>query len=183
MTFPLQITAHDVHLSESMDNELRDRATKLVQYCYRIVRCRVMVEAPVRNHHSGRPFQVRLSVTVPGTELVVNHHVDTDFYVAARHAFTAMGRQLEDYTRQRRGSVKTHEPPLVTGRFTKLVPSKDYGFLVTTDGRDIYFHRNSVLAPGFDHVTVGTEVRFVEEQGNEGPQASMVYSAHTYNAG
>lgn len=182
MTFPLQITAHDVPLSESMDSELRDRAAKLAQYCDRIVRCRVMVEAPARTHHSGRPFQVRLSVTVPGTELVVNHHVDTDFYIAARTAFTAMCRQLEDYTRQRRGSVKTHEPPLVTGRVTKLVPAKDCGFLATADGRDIYFHRNSVLAPGFDHLTVGAEVRFVEEQGNEGPQASTVYIVHTDNA-
>lgn len=180
MTFPLQITAHDVQLSESMETDLRDKAAKLAQYCDRIVRCRVIVETPVRNHHSGRLFQVRLSVTVPGTELVVNHHVDEDFYVSARDAFHAMCRQLEDYTRQRRGIVKTHEAPLVTGRVTKLVPTKDCGFLETIDGREVYFHRNSVLAAGFDQITIGTEVRFVEEQGNEGPQASTVYVAHTH---
>ncbi len=180
MTFPLQITAHDVHLSEAMDSEIRDKAAKLEQYYDRIVRCRVIVEAPARNHPSGRPFQVRVTVTVPGTELVANHHADEDFYLATRHAFDAMCRQLEEYARQRRGNIKIHETPLLVGSITKLVPAKDCGFLETLDGREVYFHRNSVLAPGFDHVTVGTEFRFVEEQGNEGPQASTVYVSNTH---
>ena len=73
-----------------------------------------------------------------------------------------------------------HEDPLCIGRVTKLVPAKDCGFLETPNGREVYFHRNSVLAPGFDYVTVGTEVRFVEEQGNEGPQASTVHVDNTH---
>ena len=44
----------------------------------------------------------------------------------------------------------------------------------TADGRDIYFHRNSVLDNAFDRLTVGSEVRFVEEIGEKGPQASTV---------
>jgi len=55
-----------------------------------------------------------------------------------------------------------------------LFPKQDYGFLETPDGREIYFHRNSVLHPGFDRLEIGTEVRFVEELGQEGPQASTV---------
>lgn len=178
MAFPLQITAHDVHLSEAMDNVIREKTGKLGQYYDRIVRCRVIIEAPVRNYLSGKPFQVRVTVTVPGTELVVNHHADEDFYLATRTAFDAMRRQLEEYARQRRGNIKIHEAPLLVGRVTKLVPARDCGFLETLDGREVYFHRHSVLAPGFDHVAVGTEVRFVEEQGHEGPQASTV---HVYN--
>jgi cold shock CspA family protein len=41
-------------------------------------------------------------------------------------------------------------------------------------GSEIYFHRHSVLSPGFDHLAVGTEVRFAEEEGDRGPQASTV---------
>ena len=41
------------------------------------------------------------------------------------------------------------------------------------DGRQLYFHRNSVLG-GVDRLAVGDEVRFTEENGNEGPQASTV---------
>ena len=42
------------------------------------------------------------------------------------------------------------------------------------DGREVYFHRNSVLNDGFDGVKIGDRVRFAEEQGAEGPQASSV---------
>ncbi len=55
---------------------------------------------------------------------------------------------------------------------SKLFP--DYGFLETSDGREIYFHCNSVLNNGFEKLQVGTHVHFAEEQGNEGPQASTV---------
>jgi cold shock CspA family protein len=44
----------------------------------------------------------------------------------------------------------------------------------TADGREIYFHSHSVLPPGFSSPTVGTEVRFAEEEGVKGPQASTV---------
>ena len=35
-------------------------------------------------------------------------------------------------------------------------------------------NRNSVLLGGFDRIEVGTEVRFAEEEGDKGPQASSV---------
>ena len=42
-------------------------------------------------------------------------------------------------------------------------------------GEEIYFHRNAVLEPpGFDRLEVGSRVRFAEQQGFEGPQASTV---------
>jgi cold shock CspA family protein len=73
--------------------------------------------------------------------------------------------------RRQRGAVKVHEtPPL--GRVAKLF--SDYGFVETADGREIYFHRNAVLHDGFDHLAVGAEVEIVEEQGEQGPQASTV---------
>jgi cold shock CspA family protein len=57
---------------------------------------------------------------------------------------------------------------------SKLFPEEGYGFLSTPDGREIYFHRDSVLHEGFDYLKMGTEVTFVEAEGKEGPQASTV---------
>ncbi|MGO9847760.1 MAG: cold-shock protein [Methylocella sp.] len=57
---------------------------------------------------------------------------------------------------------------------SKFVAGDDYGFIETSDGREVYFHRNSVLDNAFDRLTVGSEVRFVEEIGQKGPQASTV---------
>ena len=48
------------------------------------------------------------------------------------------------------------------------------GFIETADGREIYFHRNSVLNDAFSRLAPGTRVAFSEEMGEKGPQASSV---------
>ena len=53
-------------------------------------------------------------------------------------------------------------------------PDAGYGFIVSADGRDVYFHRNSVRNERFEDMEEGMEVVFVEEQGLRGPQASSV---------
>jgi cold shock CspA family protein/ribosome-associated translation inhibitor RaiA len=173
MQVPLQITAHDFPLPAPLEEEIRAKAAKLDTYYEGIMRCHVVVAAPVGHHRRGGPYTVRIDVTVPGTELVVNRQEDEELPVAIRNAFDAMRRRLEDYARHQRGAVKAHETPPYA-RVRKLFPDEGYGFLETADGREIYFHGNSVLAPGFDHLEIGTEVRFVEEPGEEGPQASTV---------
>jgi cold shock CspA family protein len=72
--------------------------------------------------------------------------------------------------------VKIHEAP-PKGRVVKLFPEEDYGFIETSDGREVYFHRNSVIDPAFDKLKEGTKVVFIEEQGDKGPQAKRVSAA------
>ena len=179
MQIPLQITFRDMEPSDAVEASIREKAAKLDQFYDQIMSCRVMVEAPHGHHHKGRLFQVRIDLTVPEGELLVtheHHHKDSaheDVYVVIRDAFDAMKRQLEDYARKRRGKVKKHEPP-AHGRVSSLNPGEDYGRIETPDERVIYFHRNSVLDNSFDKLEVGSEVRFVEEMGERGPQASTV---------
>ena len=172
MQLPLQITARDIPLSEAAEADIRAKAAQLDLYYDRIMSCRVVVEGQVPHHHKG-PYTVRIDLTVPGTELVVDRQADADLYVAIRDAFDAARRRLEDYGRRQRGGVKVHETA-PHARVSKLFPDQGYGFLETPDGREIYFHHNSVLHPGFERLAVGTEVRFAEEQGEQGPQASTV---------
>jgi ribosomal subunit interface protein len=179
MKIPLQITFRDMEPSEAVEARIREKTAKLEQYYDGIMSCRVMVEAPHGHKHQGRLYQVRIDLGVPDNELVVTHahhhkdHAHEDVYVAIRDAFEAMKRQLEDYSRIRRGKTKQHETP-DGGHVISLHPDEDYGRIGTPDGREIYFHRNSVLKDGFDKLEVGSEVRFTEEAGERGPQASSV---------
>ncbi len=93
--------------------------------------------------------------------------------VAIREAFDAAVRQIEDVTREARGQVKEHVAK-GHGRVTKFLAGEDCGFIETPDGREIYFHRNAVLDGAFDRLVVGSEVVFVEEEGDKGAQASTV---------
>lgn len=173
MQLPLQVTLRDISPSEAIEAYIRERAAKLEQFYDRIISCRVVVEAPVRHHRKGGPYKVRIDLTVPGDELVVDRQVDEDLYVAIRDAFHAARRKLEDYARRQRGAVKVHEAS-PHARVAKLFPEEGYGFLETPDGREVYFHRNSVIGSGFDRLEIGTEVRFAEESGEQGPQATAV---------
>jgi len=96
-----------------------------------------------------------------------------DALVAIRDAFNAAGRQLQDQLRKLEGDVKLHEMP-PHGVIASLVPEGDHGFIAASDGRQIYFHRNSVAGAKFDDLKVGQEVRFSEAVGDKGPQASSV---------
>jgi cold shock CspA family protein len=90
-----------------------------------------------------------------------------------REAFDTAARLLEDYVRRRRGQTKRHDP-VAHGRVRVVMPGQDHGFLETVDGREVYFHRNSVVGGQFGALVPGTEVAFVEEPGEKGPQATTV---------
>jgi cold shock CspA family protein len=103
----------------------------------------------------------------------VTREENEDAYVAVRDAFDAAVRKLEEHARRRHGDVKAHATP-PTGRIIRIFPDSNYGFIKTSDDREIYFHRNSVLNEDFSRLKFGTEVTFIEEQGKEGPQAARV---------
>ncbi|MDQ3185549.1 MAG: HPF/RaiA family ribosome-associated protein [Pseudomonadota bacterium] len=169
----LQITTRDVPHSEALESHIRQKAEKLETFYPHIMGCRVVVEIPHKHKHQGRAFNVRLDITVPGNELVVNREADEDVYVALRDAFNAAKRQLDDYGRRQRGEIKTHAPVL-RGKVTRLIAEENYGFIETPDGHELYFHRDNLADNSFDKLAAGSEVRFLEDVGGEGLQAKRV---------
>lgn len=179
MKKPLEITFRHMDVSPALETIVRERAEKLEKFCDQIIGCSVVIESPHKHRHKGNLHRLRIKLTVPGEEIVVQrspdeNHSHEDPYVVVRDAFDSLRRQLEDYTRKRRGEVKLHEEP-AHGRVTVLEPAQDYGRLETLDGRDIYFHRNSLVNAEFGDLEIGTELRFIEEAGDKGTQASSVF--------
>ncbi len=175
MQRPLKITSRDFTLNATVEAEIRDKAAALETFYPRLSGCEVVVRAPaIHHHHKGGPFLIELRLTLPGKELTVNRQAEEELSQAIREAFDAAKRQIEDYGREQRGSVKTHMAADV-GQIVRIQPELDCGFIETPDGREIYFHRNSVVEGNFDKLHVGAQVRFVEEQGDEGPQASSLF--------
>ncbi len=173
MKIPLQITFRNMPHSEAIEAKIHEKAAKLDRYFDRIMSCRIVVEEAQRRQHQGNLFSVHIDLTVPGKELAVTREENEDPYVAVRDAFNAVGRLLEEHARRKRGEVKTHETP-PAGRIIRIIPDQSYGFIITPDQREIYFHRNSVLNDDFSQLKLGDAVSFIEEQGKEGPQASRV---------
>lgn len=111
----LQVTWRGMAESDALATLIRTRFVKLYRFHRRILGCRVLIEQPHHHQHAGEHVRVRIDLSVPGQELVVDREpaegaAHEDAYVAVREAFNAMRRQLEDYVRVRRGFTKTHAP-------------------------------------------------------------------------
>ena len=107
MDTPAQILFHNLDHSPAIEDFARKRIEKLERFWDRITRCRVTIEAPHQQHTKGNKFKVRIDVTVPGKELIVDKdpgdtNAHEDVYVAMRDAFEAAERQLKSYSETRR---------------------------------------------------------------------------------
>jgi cold shock CspA family protein len=178
MTTNLQLSFRDFPAPALAEKRITERVSRLERIYPRLIGCRVVAEHTQRRQHKGKLYSVRIDLSIPGGELVVNRdqhdkHAHEDFFVAMRDSFDAMENQLRGYAARQRGEVKSHEVP-AHGKVSRMFP--DYGFIAAPDGEEIYFHANSVVEGSFADIDVGAEVRFVvaEKEGEKGLQASTV---------
>jgi ribosome-associated translation inhibitor RaiA/cold shock CspA family protein len=199
MILPIQVTFRHMKDSAGLKELVQKEAAKLEQFYQRITSCRVVVERP-QKPESSKLYHVRIDLGLPKGELVVKHTptlhgtlqdnkeersrqeaesalVHKSPQRAIHEAFNELRRQLQDYARRQDGFVKKI-PELATGEVTEIFPSEGYGYLETGESRRIYFNQASVLDGHFDRLRVGTRVRFAEEMGHKGPQASTVKIIH-----
>ena len=131
MRLPVQISWRDMAPSKAVGTKIREEVAKLEEFYDRITSCRVMVEIPHRYQNGKYQFHIRIDLTVPGAEIVVNHEPTLhsslqrlngeerakehelsaphkDVYVAIRDAFKTARRKLQAYAHRRNGAVKHH---------------------------------------------------------------------------
>ena len=171
MQSPVQIQFKNMDSSEALEAKINKWVAKLDQTYPTIVSCRILIEAPSGKKLHGGLYHTRIDIGLPGREVVVNrtpsvHHSYTDVYVSIRDAFKSTQRQLENVVKRLQEKVKSHEIP-DHGWIITLFPENDSGTIGSSDGREIYFHRNSLLTGKFDDLTVGMEVRFVVHEDRE----------------
>jgi cold shock CspA family protein len=174
----VEITFRNTAADPEVEALARREAAKLERYHRPLVGCRVAIERPQKFQHEGNAYRLRVVVTA-GTRrpiVVTREPRDSDMHDNLRTivlgAFKAARRQLQSTVEQRRERQKSADE--LRALVVRLFPDEDYGFLKTLDGREIYFHRHSVLHDDFERLAVGTEVRFEEHEGDKGPQASSV---------
>ncbi len=180
MQTPLEIAFNNMDPSDFVEARVREKAAHLEHLCEHITSCRVYINAAQKRHRKGNRYEVHIDVHLPGHELNVNNmpgdrHAHEDVYVAIRDAFKAMERQIMKWKEQAKGKVKVHEMPL-QGRITELHTGEGFGQIATTDGRLVYFHKNSVVGKNFDDLNTKDTVELViqYDESEKGPQASTV---------
>ena len=178
MQTPIKVTFRDLPVDDGVERLVLQHAEKLDRYYERITSCRVTIARPHRRQRKGNLCDITVEIAVPGKDLVVSRTPGDDvrnetWEVAVRDAFHKARRLLEDYARKQRQDVKTHAVS-PRGRVVRILPMQECAFVETDDGRELYLHANSILGNDLDALEVGSEVTFIEERGDKGPQATSV---------
>lgn len=173
MKQPMELRFLGMEPSAAVEAAARDKVAKLDQFCRDLMACRVTIELLHKHKHQGRPFAVRVDVTLPGRELSVDRVQHEDVYVALRDAFDDMKRQLEDVVRRVRRQEKAH-PSLLHGQVVRFDDADRCGFIRAADGNEYWFGPENVAGTPFEHIELGTEVQFIPEVAAEGRQAKRV---------
>jgi len=180
MQVPVEIAYRNVFKTEELESLIAGEVARLERVYDRITSCRLSVERPNQHLDNGSVYRVRIEVRVPsGKDIVVKSEpgqgdLHDSLATVVQDVFDRARRALRKEVALMRREMKRHpeqEPQAVVAR---IFPEDGYGFLLAPDAREIYFHRNAVLNGDFDRLEEGTAVRYVERQGEQGPQASTV---------
>lgn len=181
MQTPVEIDFQGLQANEQLRSCVTRNISTLEQRFGRITACRVVIRGPSDRHRKGGAFDITIRLSLPqGREVDIGRsekaQVDNrmlDPVVAVNDAFKRARRRLQDHARRMQGHVKSHDAaPVAT--VTHFDDAAGFGFLETQDGREIYFHKNSLIDGASRLVAPGTRVTFFEEMGEKGPQASTV---------
>lgn len=180
METPLELSFVNVEPSEQIKALVAEKVAHLETFFDGITSCHVYIRAPHKSQRKGNLYEVTVEVRVPGNELVVRHDQNDvagheHMRVAVRDAFASMAVELKRWKAQIKGEVKAHDGPL-QGKVVEIHHDQDFGQIIATDNRLIYFHRNSVVDGSFDDLQPRDEVELVVQTGESGigPQASTV---------
>jgi len=72
--------------------------------------------------------------------------------------------------------LSTCEVPM-QGTIKRVVRDRGFGFIRSTEGREVFFHRSSLQGLNFDTLKEGDAVEFDIEDGPKGPRAASVRPA------
>jgi cold shock CspA family protein/ribosome-associated translation inhibitor RaiA len=127
-----------------------------------------------RHHHHGDQ-EVRITCQARGREIVAARTRD-DLGRALDEVLDVFDREVHRLRAKRRDQSRAGAAePAVLGVVDRIFREEGYGFILTDDGEQVYFHRNAVKKGlDFDRLEEADRVALNVEPGREGPQSTSV---------
>ena len=167
-------------LRKGWQMRIEEERDKLIRhYANFVLHLRVTIEATPGYREGG--YEVRLVATVPNDTVVVKRWGEKVRPLLVE-AFNVLGLQLKEIVRKKQNHKSPKVPGAVvgvktSGKIRRLFPEESYGFILTPDEQEIFFHATRLKNISMDDLDEGDEVLFTIEEGAEGPQASWVKPA------
>ena len=167
----IRINVRNTELLKEWEDKIGEEVSKLESRYPEIIHdLRFTIVAP--SHHRLGAFEIRAVSTVPGDTIVVKNNGELVIPLIG-DVFNDLNRQLREYNRKRQHLTR-QELSCGIGRIRRVVPKGEYGFIQSTDGREIYFHKNSLKNCAYDDIQEGDSVEFSVDEGEKGPRATWV---------
>ncbi len=118
---------------------------------------------------------MRIICQARGRELIAAR-TRPDLGLALNEALDIFEREVHELRVKRRDMSRERIPrPPCLGVVDRIFPEEGYGFILTDDGEQVYFHRNAVKEDlDFDRLEEAERVALNFEPGEKGPQATVV---------
>jgi cold shock CspA family protein/ribosome-associated translation inhibitor RaiA len=135
----------------------------------------IRIKGQTTDHHKHGEQSVRITCQARGRELVAAR-TRPDLGLALHDALDAFEREVHKLREKRRDRTRAPAPePPHLGVVEKIFREEGYGFILTHEGEQVYFHRNAVKEGlDFDRLEEADRVALNVEAGDKGPQATTV---------
>ena len=173
----LKVEARNVELRKGWQKKIDEEKEKLIRhFASFVLHLRVSIEGTASHKEGG--YEIKLVASVPSDTVVVAKKGENVGPLLVE-AFDVLSLQLKESVRKKRQKQKRTEGVAADGGtqlgvIRKLSPFESYGFIVSQDAREIYFHENALKDASLDSLNEGDEVMYAESQGDKGPQATWV---------
>ncbi len=172
----LKVEGRNLDVRKSWQEKIQEEKERLTRHHPGLIlNLRVTIEETT--HHKQGGYEVRIVAAVPNDTVVVKKKGDSVRPLLV-DAFDKLGMQLKELQRKRRQTVKVPDVGAEilggTGVIKNVSPFESYGFIVASDGREVYFHENALKDLAMEDLSEGDLVSFGVTEGDKGPQATWV---------
>jgi len=171
----LQVEGRNLEIRKSWQEKIEEEKARLDRHHPGLIHhLRVSIEET--SGHKAGGHEVRMVATVPNETVIVKRKGETVRPLLVE-AFDTLGLQLKELQRKRQQNTKGAETAAAgpaMGTIKSLFPYESYGFLMTLDGQEVYFHENALKDVTMAQLAEGDEVRFGVGEGDKGPTAAWV---------
>jgi cold shock CspA family protein/ribosome-associated translation inhibitor RaiA len=176
----LKVETRNLDMRAGWQEKIEEEREKLIRhYANFVLHLRVSVEATPGYKEGG--YEVSLVASVPNDTVVVKRWGEK-VHPLLVETFDVLNQQLKDIVRKKHdhkheASVKVLGGAPGDTRGTVQRVFDEYGFIMTLDNQEVFFHANSLKELSMNELEEGAAVCLALEEGEKGLQAAWVKAA------
>jgi cold shock CspA family protein len=177
----LKVEARNIDMRKGWQEKIEEEREKLIRhYANFVLHLRVTISATPGYKEGG--YEISLVASVPNDTVVVKRWGEK-VHPLLVESFDVLGLQLKDIVQKKQNhkhqvSVKNQGGvPAGDARGTIQRMFSEYGFIMTLDNQEVFFHANALKNISMDDLEEGASVSLAMEDGDKGLQAVWVKAA------